>query len=128
MTHPLGENENQGSVKDLYFGARFIRFVLVIVETLLLIRFFLRLLGANPGATFTALIYSLTGTLIRPFQYVFGSSTALDREVVVEWNTLLAILVYWLVAWGLIGLMTLRRPVSKREARHDLRSQDITRS
>ncbi len=73
------------------------------VEVLLLIRFFLRLLGANPAAPFTTFIYNITGVLIAPFALVFPTPST--GGTAFELSTLLAMVVYALVAWGLTALI-----------------------
>src|SRR5216683_2916067 len=44
-----------------------------LIETLLLIRFVLRALGANAEAGFAQLVYGITGLLIAPFVGLFGT-------------------------------------------------------
>ncbi len=73
------------------------------IEVLLLIRFFLRLLGANPAAPFTTIIYNITGVLIAPFALVFP--TPQTGGTAFELSTLLAMVVYALIAWGLTALI-----------------------
>lgn len=106
----------------LYRTTRAVWFVFGIIETLLLFRFVLRLLGANPGAAFTDLIYSLTAPLVWPFQFVF-ETPALGGSAL-ELGTVLALIVYWVLAWGIVELMTMNRPVSQLEAHQELRQQD----
>ena len=79
-----------------------------LIETLLLIRFVLRALGANPNAGFAQFIYGITGGLVAPFVGLFGSPSY-DGSVL-ELNSLVALIVYallgWLIAkivWLLIG-------------------------
>ena len=94
-----------------------------VVEALLLLRFFLRLIGANPAAGFTNLIYSVTYPLVAPFLYVVRSPQVAGSTF--EWTTLLALLVYWLLAWGIVRLLAMGRPVSTLEAEEKLYEQDI---
>ncbi len=74
-----------------------------IIEVLLLIRFFLRLLAANPAAPFTTFIYNVTNVLIAPFALVFPK--AQTGGSVFELSTLLAMVIYALIAWGLTALI-----------------------
>ena len=71
-----------------------------VLEGLLAIRFVLPLLGANPAAGFTQLIYSITKPFLAPFVGLFG--TARFGGSVFEVNPLVAILVYALIAWVLV--------------------------
>ena len=73
-----------------------------IVEALLVIRFVLKLLGANPEVGFASLIYRLSTPLVAPFVGLFG--TPQMNGMVLELETLVAIVVYGLVAWGLAKL------------------------
>ena len=80
----------------LYKVTRGIWYVLYVIEALLLLRFILRLLGANPGAGFTELVYALSSVFLAPFLYVFGNASS--GVGIVEWSTILAMIVYWLIA------------------------------
>jgi hypothetical protein len=73
-----------------------------VVEALLVVRFVLKLLGANPEAGFASLIYRLSTPLVAPFVGLFG--TPQMNGMVLELETLVAIVVYGLVAWGLAKL------------------------
>lgn len=74
--------------------------ILSVLETLLIIRFFLKLLGANPDAIFTIFIYSVTELFVAPFEGVFPSPHTSGS--VLDLATLLAMIVYALLTW-LIG-------------------------
>lgn len=68
-----------------------------IVEGILAIRFILKLLGANEAAGFANLIYGASAPFVAPFSNLFnnpGSSGSM-----LELTTLIAIVVYMLVAW-----------------------------
>jgi hypothetical protein len=77
--------------------------VLSILETLLAIRLFLKLLGANPDAAFSALIYGLTYPFVLPFSGVFPDAQA--RGSIFELSTLLALLVYPIIAWIIVRIL-----------------------
>ena len=74
-----------------------------ILEALLGIRFVLGLLAANPAAGFAQLIYGLTNPFLAPFVGLFGQPSY--GGMVFEWNALIAILVYVLLAGLLVKLM-----------------------
>ena len=109
-------------VKPLYRGTQIVWYVLYILETVLAFRFFLRLIGANPAAGFTDFIYTLSYPFVAPFLNVVGSPRVAGS--VFEWTTLLAMLVYWLVAWGIVKLFVMGKPVSTPEAEVKLDRQD----
>ncbi len=76
-----------------------------ILEALLGIRFVLGLLGANPGAGFAQLIYGITGPFLAPFVGLFGEPRF--GGMIFEWNALIAIFVYVLIAALLAKLVAL---------------------
>src|ERR671933_974512 len=92
---------------DPYAGRRHAAYRLVqaiylvfgIVEALIAIRFVLRALGANPDAGFAQLVYGLTAPLVAPFVGLFGSPQA--GGSVLELQSIVALVVYALLAWGL---------------------------
>src|ERR1700684_4563216 len=87
------------STKPLYRGVQIVWYILGILEVLLLFRFFLKLAGANPAAGFSRFIYDLSYPFAAPFLSVFNISQV-DGKVF-EWTTLLAIVVYWIIAYGI---------------------------
>jgi hypothetical protein len=68
-----------------------------LIEALIGIRFVLRLLGANPDAGFAQFIYGITGGFIAPFVGLFGVPQF--NGSVVEIHSIVAIVVYALLAW-----------------------------
>jgi uncharacterized membrane protein len=73
-----------------------------IVEALLVIRFVLKLLGANAEAGFASFIYRVSTPLVAPFVGLFGTPQL--NGMVLELESIVAIVVYGLVAWGLAKL------------------------
>jgi YggT family protein len=73
-----------------------------IVEALLVIRFVLKLLGANAEAGFASFIHRVSTPLVAPFVGLFGTPQA--NGMVLELEALVAIIVYGLIAWGLAKL------------------------
>lgn len=112
------------STKPLFKGTQIIWYILTIVEVILLLRFALKLLGANPNAEFTNFVYSLSLTFVAPFQAVFQNSAMQGN--VFEWTTLLAMLVYYIIALILVQLLVMGKPVSEGEAESKLGAQDNT--
>lgn len=110
--------------RPLYRAAQVIWYALFVVEGLLMIRFGLKLLQANAGAFFTNLIYTLSDVFVLPFVAVFQNMTVADS--VFEWTTLLAMLVYWLLAVAVIKLFIMSKPVSPGEADQKLTEDNIT--
>jgi YggT family protein len=68
-----------------------------IIEALLVIRLVLRASGANPAAGFAQFVYGVTAPFLAPFVGLFGSPQA--GGSVLEIHTIVALVVYALVAW-----------------------------
>ena len=84
---------------------RIIYFIASAIAVLILLRFVLLALGANPENTFANLIYGLSGIFVAPFNTLFGDPT-FGRSVF-EISSLVAIAVYYLLAWGIAKIVTL---------------------
>ncbi len=89
--------------------ANIIFFIAGIVELALGFRFILKITGANPGSGFVSAIYSFTQFLILPFKSIFSSAVAPGAEVkaIMEPSTLVAMVVYAVIAWGLVKLIAI---------------------
>ena len=106
-------DEVHATAYDPYAGRRRSSYRLVqaiwllfgIVEGLLAIRFILKVLGANPAAGFATFIYSATDPFVAPFNNLFG--TPASGGSVLELNTIIAIVVYMLVAWLIVKVVWL---------------------
>jgi hypothetical protein len=109
------------STKPLYRGTQIVWYILGLIEVLLAFRFILKILGANPDAGFTSFIYGLTYIFAAPFLTVFRVSTVAGR--IMEWTTLLSMLVYWIVALGIIKIFLMSKTVSTSEAAVKLNNQ-----
>jgi uncharacterized membrane protein len=68
-----------------------------LIVALVAVRFVLKALGANPSAGFAQFIYGVTAPLVAPFNGLFGNPTS--QSSVLELNSLVALIVYVLVAW-----------------------------
>jgi hypothetical protein len=119
----MDSSYTSSSTKPIFRGTQVVWYILGVIEILLAFRFVLKLLGANPAAGFTSFIYNATYIFATPFLSVFRSSRIAEGSVF-EWTTLLAMLVYAIVAWGLIKLLMMGRTVSTPEAATKLDSQE----
>jgi uncharacterized membrane protein len=86
-----------------YRLTQLIYWVFGLIEGLILIRFVLKALGANPSAGFAQFIYGITAPFVAPFVGLFGNPQA--QGSVLELNSLIALVVYALVAWLLAKLV-----------------------
>jgi uncharacterized protein YggT (Ycf19 family) len=89
---------------------------------LLVIRFALRLLGANAEAGFASFIYRISTPLVAPFVGLFG--TPPFNGMVLELEVLVAIVVYGLVGWGLAKLAWLLLGETRSSVRTRSRTVD----
>lgn len=116
------DSYNSPSTKPLYRGTQVVWYILGIIEILLAFRFVLKLLGANPVAGFTNLIYGVTYIFAAPFLNVFNVSQVEGN--VFEWTTILAMFVYWVLALAIIKLFLMGKTVSTPEAAVKLDEQE----
>ena len=89
-------------------------YIVGFIEVILMLRFVLKLLGANPSNGFVDFIYAVSGVLTAPFDSIFGVTTppAGDVEAVFEPSILVAAAVYALIGWGIVKLINLNRPAA----------------
>jgi hypothetical protein len=85
--------------------------ILGILNGILAIRFLLKLFGANPAAGFANFIYTITNPLVRPFVGVVRSTFV--GTGIAEWHTIVAMIVYWLIVWAIVRLVTVSRAIPK---------------
>jgi len=116
------DSYNSPSTKPLYRGTQIVWYILGLLEVILAFRFVLKLFGANPAAGFTSFIYGITYPFAAPFLSVFKITDV--NGSIFEWTTLLAMLVYWLIAWGIVKLFLMGKTVSTPEAAAKLDNQD----
>ncbi len=116
------DSYNSPTTKPLYKGTQIVWYILGLLEALLMFRFVLKLLAANPLAGFSSFIYNVSYPLAAPFLTVFRVSRVEGN--VLEWTTLLAMLVYWLIAWGIVKLFFMSKTVSTPEAAAKLDKED----
>ncbi len=89
--------------------AYLIYFIFGIIEVLLAFRFVLKMTGANPRSGFVQFVYSITQLLILPFEGIFrrGVTQGVEVAAIFEPATLVAIVVYAVVAWGIMHLIAI---------------------
>ncbi len=116
------DSYNSPSTKPLYRGTQIVWYIVGLIEVLLAFRFVLKLLGANPAAGFSSLIYTVTHPLAYPFLSVFRFTQVAGS--IFEWTTLLAAFVYWLIGWGITKMLVMGKTVSTPEAAVKLDQQD----
>lgn len=118
----MDSSYNSPTTKPIYRGTQVVWYILGLLEALLAFRFILKLFAANPSAGFSNFVYDVSHPFVTSFSNVFRI-TAVEGNVV-EWTTLLAMLVYWLIAWGIIKLFFMSKSVSTPEAAEKLDNED----
>ncbi|TMB85223.1 MAG: YggT family protein [Chloroflexi bacterium] len=96
------EDENLRRANIRYWITRTTYFVLGVLEIILLLRFLFRLLGANQGSSFVVFLYNLSHVFVVPFYGIFNDPAF--GNSVLEITTLIAMLIYALLAWGIVSL------------------------
>ena len=88
-----------------------------LLETMLALRFLLKLIGANPDSGFAAFMYGITGPFIAPFDLLIGTPTS--GAMSLEITTLIAMGIYALVFWGITYIVRLvaNRPSARTSTR-----------
>lgn len=83
------------------------------IETIVALRFILRLLGASPASQFVNWIYDWSTPFVAPFAGIFGKDATVagpgvSTVSVFDWTALVALMVYGLIL-AIIGGMATRR-------------------
>ncbi len=102
------------ATKPLFRSAQIVQYVVGLLEIVLAFRFILKLTGANAAAGFTSFIYGISWPLAAPFLNVFRITKV--EGSIFEWTTLLAMVVYELLALLLVRLFVMSKPVTTPQA------------
>lgn len=80
-----------------------IQLATLLVNSLIGLRFLLKLMAANPNNAFAQLVYFMTA----PFLAVFVglTQTPAFQGIVIEFYDLIAILVYFVLSWAIVRLL-----------------------
>lgn len=109
--HPQRVYEKKKAIFRLY---QVVWYILAVIEILLGFRVALKALGANPMSGFVSFIYSLSEPLARPFAGILSTGATTGGSVF-EWSTIIAALVYAILAYGVVHLLQIIKPVSPHE-------------
>lgn len=94
------------SVSSGVVARRVIYFIAGFIIALLALRLVLLLLAANQGAPFVNFVYALSGVFAWPFYGIFSYQPSYGQSTF-EISTVVAIIVYALIAMGLAKLFSL---------------------
>jgi uncharacterized protein YggT (Ycf19 family) len=95
-------NVKPDAYAPVWTTTRVVTLLFTVLEVLLLIRFALKLLGANPQQPLVTALYNVTEPLARPFQGIWPQT---DTPVVFDLPALLAIVFMFLVTALIIGVV-----------------------
>lgn len=99
--------------KTIFRTYQIVWYVLAVIEILLAFRMALRALGANPFSGFTNFVYAVSNPFALPFSGIL--QTNVSGASVFEWSTIVAALVYLVIAYGIVHLMQMVKPVTPKE-------------
>lgn len=108
--HPQRVYEKKKTIFRTY---QIVWYILAVIEILLGFRMVLLALGANPTSGFTSFVYALSDPLALPFRGILG--TGVSGAQVFEWSTIIAAIVYAIIAYGIVYLLQLMKPVTPKE-------------
>ncbi len=91
--------------QELYQASALIGFLFGVLEALIGLRVLLKLIAANPASPFASFIYNFTGLFLWPFNGLTRTPAA--GGMVFEISSLIAMIVYALLAWAIIRLLWL---------------------
>src|SRR5687768_3196948 len=96
---------------SIWTATRVTALTLTVVETLLLVRFALKLFGANADQALVSFVYAITDPLVRPFQGIFAQPAG---PPVFEIAAVLAVAFFLLI--GALVVAVVRAATGRRAA------------
>lgn len=100
------ENVNASKRQTLQRVSALLGFLFGALEALIGLRILLKLIEANPNNAFASAVYNFTGLFVAPFNSLIGNPSAAGGRVL-EITSVVAIVVYALIAWALVRLVWL---------------------
>lgn len=92
---------------DRIVMTRAIWYIFGVIAAILALRIILLMLSANPETPFVDFVYTVSGIFIVPFYGIFDQPDY--TRFYVDTSSIVAVIVYWLVALGLAKLVNLTR-------------------
>lgn len=118
VQEPLVKTEHPQRIyekkKYIFRVSELIWAILGIIELLLGFRIALKALGADPTSSFANIIYSISQPLAMPFSGILKSNAGTGQSFF-EWSTIIAAVVYAVIAVGLVQLLSFLRPITPEE-------------
>jgi hypothetical protein len=113
MTTRAVRPEGYREKKAIFRVYQFIWYILAFIEICLAFRFVFRLSAARAGSPFVSLIYQLTAPLVAPFRGIYPTMNVSGSTF--EWVILIAMLVWAIVAYAIIYIFQIIKPVDEGE-------------
>jgi hypothetical protein len=103
MEETINKKTDHGNLK----ARKIVYYILGVLETLFAFRFLLKLLGANPQSIFVSFIYTVSKVFLLPFIGMFRTAVVngIETQSVFEPANIIAMIVYALIAWGIVRLI-----------------------
>jgi hypothetical protein len=98
--------DSRASLPGPILAKRVVYYITGFIIILLLLRIILLLLAANQSNGFVNFIYTISGFFAAPFYGIFSYTPTYGASVF-EVSSVVAILVYGLIGWGIAKLVTL---------------------
>ena len=105
--------------KSIFRVSELIWAILGIIELLLGFRIALKALGADPTSGFANIIYAISQPLAVPFSGILQANVGTEGSVF-EWSTIIAAIVYAVIAFVLVNLLSFARPITPEEVEENL--------
>ncbi|GCE30286.1 hypothetical protein KDA_57700 [Dictyobacter alpinus] len=98
------KDNGQSMANTRYWITSVIYFLLGVLEVILGLRFIFRLFGASQASPFINFLYNLSHPFVTIFNGIFNDQT-IGNTGVFEISTILAMLIYALIGWGIVSLV-----------------------
>ncbi|KGK87814.1 hypothetical protein DP73_13985 [Desulfosporosinus sp. HMP52] len=100
---------------DYIKAKNIVYYILGVLEVLFAFRLVFKLLGANPKSPFVSFIYSVSQAFLVPFNGIFPSAVTkgIETQSILEPTTIIAMIVYAIIAWGIVKLIEISKSSSK---------------
>lgn len=115
MEKNTGYKSNENNLKF----RKIVNYILGILEALFAFRLIFKLLGANSESTFVSIIYNISGVFLAPFSGIFRTAVneGIETKSVIEPATIIAMIVYALIAYGVVRLNKIYKTPKDKEIR-----------
>ncbi len=102
VERPVSSTGPAATTSTVWTVTRVVTLLFTVLEVLLLLRFILKLTGANAQQALVAGLYSATEPLVRPFQGIFPEPAG---PAVLDLAALLAVVFFFLIAALIVALV-----------------------